>query len=110
MGLFVLEWLYIYVTALVNMNRITISLTLFIMISFILPATAIKHASGSTDNVTSSSGESTSKDTSSNSQKSNLVGSERRTSVESCTIIPPEEPPAVFNPGSNSTGGSDDQQ
>ena len=41
------------------MNKITNILVLLLLISFILPATAIKHASASTDNATSSSGEST---------------------------------------------------
>ncbi len=41
------------------MNRITNLLVLLLLISFILPATAIKHASGSTDNDTASSGEAT---------------------------------------------------
>ena len=40
------------------MNRIANLLVLLLLISFILPATAIKHVSGSTDNYTSSSGES----------------------------------------------------
>ena len=51
-----LEWLYIYVTALVNMNRITISLIFLIVISMVLPTSAIMYASGqSTDNSDDSS-------------------------------------------------------
>ena len=54
------------------MNKITNILVLLLLISFILPATAIKHASASTDNATSSSGESTeNKDSSSGGSTDN---------------------------------------
>ena len=40
--------LYIYVTALVTMNRMTISLIFLIVISMVLPTSAIMYASGQT--------------------------------------------------------------
>ena len=54
------------------MNKISNLLVLLLLISFILPAVAIKHASGSTDNDTSSSGETSSnnKDTTSSGESS----------------------------------------
>jgi hypothetical protein len=55
--------LYIFVTAVVTMNRITISLIFLIVISMVLPTSAIMYARGQTtdnsDNLRSATGEST---------------------------------------------------
>ena len=45
-----------YVTALITMNRITISLIFLIVFSMVLPASSIMYASGQTDNSGSSTG------------------------------------------------------
>ncbi len=67
------------------MNKITNLLVLLLLISFILPATAIKHVSASTDN-----------DITSNSQKLHLVGSQGGVpSVENLPKYLPAEPPAA---------------
>ncbi len=67
-----------------NMNKITNLLVFLLLISFILPVTAIKHVSASTDNGIISS------------QKLHLVGSQGGcTSIENCTAVPPAEPPAA---------------
>src|SRR3954469_10117183 len=65
--------LYIYVTALVNMNRITISLISLVVISMVLPTSANMYASGqstTSDNSGSSTSDSGSESTTTTSDNS----------------------------------------